>query len=139
MQPATGEGLCYNLKRNDNGNTDVDGGPRRRSDCGRGNEEQGAVWSGGVRRVQSKCWPDTWERLDPIVFYRCGGTDKQKDLNKSYSKKILYAGGLAVVEDGEPNLQEQLIKWKDIFSRHGLRLRLVKTEVMWVGFRRKEL
>ena len=28
MQPATGEGLCYNLKRNDNGNTDVDGGPR---------------------------------------------------------------------------------------------------------------
>ena len=39
---------------------------------------------GGVRRVQSKCWPDTWERLDPIVFYRCGETDKQKDLNKSY-------------------------------------------------------
>ena len=86
MQPATGEGLCYNLKRNDNGNIDVDGGPRGRSDWCRGNEEQGAVWTGGVRRVQSKCWPDTWERLDPIVFYRCGGTDKQKDLNKSYSK-----------------------------------------------------
>ena len=45
----------------------------------------GAVWTGGVRRVQSKCWPDTWERLDPIAFYRCGGTDKQNDLNKSYS------------------------------------------------------
>ena len=44
-----------------------------------------------------------------------------------------------MVEDGEPNLQEQLIKWKDIFSRHGLRVRLVKTEVMWVGFRRKKL
>ena len=87
MQPATGEGLCYNLKRNDNGNTDVDGGPRGRSDWCRGHEEQGAVWTGGVRRVQSKCWPDTWERLDPNVFYRYGGTDKQKDLNKSYSKK----------------------------------------------------
>ena len=92
MQPATGEGLWCNLKRNDNGNTDVDGGPRGRSDWCRGHEEQGAVWTGGVWRVQSKCWPDTWERLDPIVFYRCGGTDKQKDLNKSYSpKNILYA------------------------------------------------
>ena len=46
---------------------------------------------------------------------------------------------MAVVEDGEANLQEQLIEWKDIFSRHGLRVRLVKTEVMWVGYRRKEL
>ena len=55
-------------------------------------------------------------------------------MNKSYSKKKV-----AVVEYGEPNLQEQLIKWKDIFSTHGLRVRLVKTEVMWVGFRRKEL
>ena len=68
MQLATGEGICYNLKRNDNGNTDVDGGPRGRSDWCRGHEEQGAVWTGGVWRVQSKCWPDTWERLDPIVF-----------------------------------------------------------------------
>ena len=43
-----------------------------------------------------------------------------------------------MVADGEANLPEQLIEWKDIFSRHGLRVRLVKTEVMWVGFRRKE-
>ena len=58
------------------------------------------MWTAGVRRVQSKCWPDTWERLDPIVFYRCGGTDKQKDLISHIPNKILYAGGLAVVEDG---------------------------------------
>ena len=139
MQPATGEGLCYNLKRNDNGNTDVDGAPRGRSDLCRGNEELGAVWTGGVRRVQSKCWPDTWERLDPIVFYRCGGTDKQKDLNKSYSNQKIVRRWSGSGGRWEPNLQEQLIKWKDIFSRHGLRVRLVKTEVMWVGFRRKEL
>ena len=54
-------------------------------------------------------------------------------------QKLLYAAGLAVVADGEANLQEQLIEWKYIFSRHGLRVRLVKTEVMWVGFRKKEL
>ena len=52
-------------------------------------------------------------------------------------QKLLYAAGLAVVADGEANLQEQLIEWKYIFSRHGLRVRLVKTEVMWVGFRKK--
>ena len=36
-----------------------------------------------------------------------------------------------MVEDWEANLQKQLIEWKDIFSRDGLRVRLVKTEVMW--------
>ena len=35
------------------------GGPRGRSDWWRGHEERGAVWTGGVRRVQSKCWRDT--------------------------------------------------------------------------------
>ena len=65
----------------------MDGGPRGRSDWWRGHEEQGAVSTGGVMRVQSKCWPDTWERLDPIVVYRCGGTDKQKDLYKSHTPK----------------------------------------------------
>ena len=52
-------------------------------------------------------------------------------------QKLLYAAGVAVVADGEANLQEQLIEWKYIFSIHGLRVRLVKTEVMWVGFRKK--
>ena len=63
------------------------------------------MWTGSVRRVQSKCWSDTGERLEPIVVYRCCGTDKQKDLYKSRTPKLLYAGGPAVVEDGEANLQ----------------------------------
>ena len=67
----------------------MDGGPRVRSDWWRGHEEQGAVSTGGVRRVQSKRWPDTWERLDPIVVYRCSGTDKQKDLYKSHTPKTI--------------------------------------------------
>ena len=48
----------------------------------------------------------------------------------------MYAYGLAIVADGEATLQEQLIEWKDIFSRHGLRVRLVETE--WVGYRKIE-
>ena len=100
MQPSTGEGLCYNIKRNDNGNTDVDGGPRGRSDWCRGHEEQGAVWTGGVRRVQSKCWPDTWERLDIIVFIA------MVELIKKW-----YAGGLTVVEDGKPRTVDKVERY----------------------------
>ena len=89
------------------GNASPPPSPTDRRPWWRGHEDQGAVWTGSVRRVQSKCWSDTGERLEPIVVYRCCGTDKQKDLyKKSYSKNyILYAGGLAVVEDGEANLQ----------------------------------
>jgi hypothetical protein len=39
----------------------------------------------------------------------------------------------------EAGLQEQLIvtEWKDMFSRHGLRVSWEKTEVMWVVQRRR--
>ena len=68
------------------------------------------MWTGSVRRVQSKCWSDTGERLEPIVVYRCCGTDKQKDLYKSLWNSKLVAlkresllntfadGGLNVVD-----------------------------------------
>ena len=77
-----------NPKRNDNGNTDVGRGPGA-SDWWRGHEDQGAVWTGSVRRVQSKCWSDTGERIEPIVVYRCCGTHKQKDLYKSRTPKTI--------------------------------------------------
>ena len=35
--------------------------------------------------------------------------------------------------------QEQLVEWKEIFGRHGLRVRLEKTEVLWVGQQKKDL
>ena len=81
-----------------------------RSNWWRGHEDQGAVWTGSVRRVQSKCWSDTGERLEPIVVYRCCGIDQQKDLYKSLWNSKLVAlkresllntfadGGLNVVD-----------------------------------------
>ena len=32
------------------------------------------------RERVTKCWTETGQRLEPIVVYRCGGTDKEKDL-----------------------------------------------------------
>jgi len=44
-----------------------------------------------------------------------------------------------MVADGEADLQEQLVEWKDVLSRHEVIINLETIEVMWVGQRRKEL
>ena len=48
-------------------------------------------------------------------------------------RRSLYADGLAMVVDWKADLQEQLIEWEDIFSRHGLRGTLEKTGVILGG------
>ena len=77
--------------------------------------------------------------LISLLFIAVVELISRKICRKDILRKLLYAYGLAVLADGESNLQDLLIEWKDIVSRHGLRVCLVKTEVMWVGFRRKEL
>ena len=77
--------------------------------------------------------------LSLLLFTAVVKLISRKICTKVILQKLSHEGGLAVVEDGEANLQEQRIEWTDIFSRHGVRVGLVKTEVMWVGHRRKEL
>ena len=43
---------------------------------------------------------------------------------------------MAVVADSESDLQERLVDWKEIIGKHGLRVSLEKTEVLWVGQQR---
>ena len=59
--------------------------------------------------------------------YEDDGTDKQKDWYEKHTP------------DGETDMQEQLIDWNNMFRRHGPRVSLEKTEVMWVGQSRKQL
>ena len=42
-----------------------------------------------VKRVPSKCWHERSEHLEPIVVYRCGGTDKQKDWYKRHTPETI--------------------------------------------------
>ena len=79
------------------------------------------------------------QRPGPIVVYSCGGTDTQEDLYKRHTPETSERRWPGSSSGWEANLQEQLIEWKDIFSRYGLRVRLETTEVMWVGHRRKKL
>ena len=50
---------------------------------------------------------------------------------------MLYADDLAVVVESGREMQEVLREWKEAFGKHGLKMRMEKTEVMWVGQQRK--
>ena len=54
-------------------------------------------------------------------------------------RKMMYADYLAMIAESKQELQEVLEEWKGVFKKHGLRMSLEKTEVMWVGHQREEL
>ena len=77
--------------------------------------------------------------LSPLLFIMVmnlisGKVSKQKEL-----KKILYADNLAVVGDNKEDLQKTLQECSNIFRKHGLRMNLEKTKVMWIGEQEVEL
>ena len=76
--------------------------------------------------------------LIPLLFIAMVELISTTSCTKDILRKLLYAYGLAVVADGEATLQEQLIEWKGVFSRHGLTVRLEKTVVMRVEHRKQE-
>ena len=60
-------------------------------------------------------------------------------MTKDATKKLLYADDLALVGNGKQGLQETLDDWNGLFSRHGLKINLEKTEVLHIGHQRDEL
>ena len=54
-------------------------------------------------------------------------------------KKIMYADDLVIVAEHRGELQGALEEWNEMFKKHGLKMNLDKTEVMWVGKHREEL
>ena len=46
---------------------------------------------------------------------------------------------LAVTANAEADLQQRLLEWKGIFGRHGLRVGLERTEVLYMGQHNKDL
>ena len=53
--------------------------------------------------------------------------------------KIMYADDLVIVAEHREELQGALEEWNDMFKKHGLKMNLDKTEVIWVGKQREEL
>ena len=58
---------------------------------------------------------------------------------KDAMKKLLYADYLALVANGKQELHESLEGWNGLFTRHGLRVNIEKTEVLQIGHQREEL
>jgi len=51
--------------------------------------------------------------------------------------RILYADDLEVVVESRWEMQEVLGEYKEAFEKHGLKMSMDKTKVMWVGQQRK--
>ena len=58
---------------------------------------------------------------------------------KDAMKKLLYADDLALVANGKQELQETLEEWSGLFTRHGLKINVEKTEVLHIDHQREEL
>ena len=60
-------------------------------------------------------------------------------MTKDAIKKLLYADDLALVANGKQGLQETLDEWNWLFTRHGLKINLEKTEVLHIDHQIEEL
>ena len=54
-------------------------------------------------------------------------------------KKIMYADDVVIIAEHREELPGTLEEWNEMFKKHGLKMNLDKTEVMWVGKQREEL
>ncbi|KAI0241971.1 hypothetical protein LSAT2_015443 [Lamellibrachia satsuma] len=77
--------------------------------------------------------------LSPLLFIMVMEIISRKINTKDILRKMMYADDLAIIAESKQDLQEVLEEWKGVFEKHGLRMSLEKTEVMWVGHQREEL
>ena len=77
--------------------------------------------------------------LSPLLFIMVMEIISRNISTKDILRKMMYADDLAIIVESKQDLQEVLEEWKGVFEKHGLRMSLEKTEVMWVGHQKEEL
>ena len=77
--------------------------------------------------------------LSPLLFIAVLDLVSRKTVVKDAVKKLLYAEDLALVANGKQELQETMEEWNGLFTKHGLKLNLEKTEVLHIGHQMEEL
>ena len=75
--------------------------------------------------------------LSLLLFIMVMELISRKISTKDVLRKMMYADDL--IAESKQELQEVLEEWKGVFEKHGLRMSLEKTEVMWAGHQREEL
>ena len=71
--------------------------------------------------------------LSPLLFIMVMNLISGKMCEEEELKNTLYAICLAVVAENKEDLQKTLQEWSNTFRKHGLRMNMEKTEVMWIG------
>ncbi len=51
----------------------------------------------------------------------------------------MYEDDLVIVAEHREELRGALEEWNEMFKKHGLKMNIDKTEVMWIGKQREEL
>ena len=74
-----------------------------------------------------------------LLFIAVPDLISRKTVVKDATKKLLYTEDLALVINGKQELQETMEEWNGLFTKHGLKLNLEKTEVLHIGHQREEL
>ena len=77
--------------------------------------------------------------LSPLLFIEVLYLINRKTVVKDAMKKLLYADYLALGANGKQELQETMEEWNGLFTKHGLKLNLEKTEVLHLVHQREEL
>ena len=71
--------------------------------------------------------------MSPLLFITVMNLISGEVSEQEEVKKILYTDDQAVVADNKVGLQKTLQESNNILRKHGLRMNLEKTEVMWIG------
>ena len=77
--------------------------------------------------------------LNPLRFIAVLDLIRRKTVVKDAMKKLLCADDLALVANDEQELQETMEEWNGLFTKHGLKLNVEKTEVLHIGHQREDL
>ena len=77
--------------------------------------------------------------LSPLLFIAVLDLISRKTVVKDVMNKLLYVDDLALVANGKQELQETPGEWNGLFTRHGLKIDLEKTEVLHIGHQRENL
>ena len=77
--------------------------------------------------------------LSPLLFIFVMELISRKISTTDALRKIMYADDIVIVAEHREELQGALEVWNEMFKKHGLKMNLDKTEVMWVGKQREAL
>ena len=76
--------------------------------------------------------------LSPLLFILVMELISRKISTTDALKKIMYADDIVIVAEHREELQGALEEWNEML-KHGLKINLDNTEMMWVGKHREEL